>query len=277
MNEHFMNVLFVGDIVGIPGQRMLQKHLDRLVKEHAIDVVLVNGENSAPDGRGITPTIVQFLKELGVDLVTTGNHIWAKKEIIPYIATHKDILRPINFPNGCPGVGATIISSKSGKGLLGVINVQGRIFMRDLVGCPFRAVESVLSYVKAQTNCIFIDMHSEATSEKMGIAYYFDGKVSAVVGTHTHVQTADERVLPQGTAYITDVGMGGSLNSMIGMKADIIIKNMLTQMPVKFAVETQGPFVLSAVVVKINTATGLAQSIKRIYIVDTDLVVESPQ
>ena len=270
-----MNVLFVGDIVGIPGQRMLQKHLEKIITTQAIDIALVNGENSAADGRGITPQIMESLKELGVDLVTSGNHIWAKKEIVPYIASHKDLLRPINFPGGCPGVGVAVVTSKRSNATLGVINVQGRIYMRELVSCPFRAVESALSYLKSQTNCIFIDMHAEASSEKIGLAHYFDGQVSAVVGTHTHVQTADERILPGGTAYITDAGMGGALNSMIGMKTDIILKNMLTQMPVKFMVETTGPFILCAVVVTIDEKTGRASAIKRVQVIDNELIVEN--
>lgn len=259
-------ILFIGDLVGDPGRAIFQKHIQKLKEQHAIDATIVNGENSAPDGRGVTPQNMQFFKECGVDVVTSGNHIWAKKEIIPYITENKDLLRPANFPAGCPGTGVAAFNIKGVT--LGVMNLQGRVFMRELVNCPFRTADTGLSFLQARTNLIFVDMHAETTSEKLGMAYYLDGKVSAVVGTHTHIQTADDRVLPGGTAYITDVGMGGALNSMIGMKKEIILKNMLTQMPVKFAVETEGPFVLSGVVVTLNTETGKAQSIKRIYIVD---------
>lgn len=259
-------ILFIGDLVGDPGRAIFQKHLQRVRDAHAIDMVIVNGENSAPDGRGVTPQGMEFFKNLGVDIVTSGNHIWAKKEIIPYITDNKDLLRPANFPAGCPGTGVTTLNVKGVT--VGVLNLQGRVFMRELVNCPFRAADSALTFLQSKTNIIFVDMHAETTSEKLGMGYYLDGKVSAVVGTHTHIQTADDRVLPGGTAYITDVGMGGALNSMIGMKKEIILKNMLTQMPAKFAVETEGPFVLSGVVIAIDTATGKAQSIKRIYIVD---------
>lgn len=261
-----LQVLFIGDLVGYPGQSIFQKHIQKLRDTHSIDVVIVNGENSAPDGRGITPQVMEFFASLKVDVVTSGNHIFAKKEIYPYLTSNKDLLRPANFPAACPGTGVTTIMVKGTT--LGILNLQGRVFMRELVNCPFRAADSALTFLQARTNCIFVDMHAETTSEKLGMGYYLDGKVSAVVGTHTHVQTADERILPEGTAYITDVGMGGSLNSMIGMKKEIILKNILTQMPVKFAVETEGPFVLSGVVVSIDTSTGKALKIKRIYIVD---------
>lgn len=259
-------ILFIGDLVGDPGRAIFQKHIQRLRDAHNPDMVIVNGENSAPDGRGVTPQGMEFFKGLGVNIVTSGNHIWAKKEIVPYITDNKDLLRPANFPAGCPGTGVTTVNIDGIT--VGVLNLQGRIFMRELVNCPFRAADSALTYLQSKTNIIFVDMHAETTSEKLGMAYYLDGKVSAVVGTHTHIQTADDRVLPSGTAYITDVGMGGSLNSMIGMKKEVILKNMLTQMPVKFVVETEGPFVLSGVVVTIDTTTGKAQSIKRVYIVD---------
>jgi metallophosphoesterase (TIGR00282 family) len=262
-------LLFIGDLVGDPGRALFQKNVGTLREKHKIDFVVVNGENSAADGRGITPTIMASFKEMGVDLVTSGNHIWAKKEIIPYFNDHKDLLRPANFPAGCPGSGVAILTSQSGF-TLGVLNLQGRVFMRELVNCPFRAADSALTFLKSRTDCILVDMHAEASSEKMGMGYYLDGQVSAVVGTHTHVQTADERILPGGTAFISDVGCGAALNSMIGMKTEIIIKNMLTQMPVKFAVETEGPFQLCGVIITIED-TGKALAIERLQIVDHDL------
>lgn len=259
-------ILFIGDLVGDPGRAVFQRHIQKLRDQYHPDMVIVNGENSAPDGRGVTPQTMEFFKFHGVNIVTSGNHIWAKKEIIPYITEHKDLLRPANFPAGCPGSGVATVTINGIT--VGILNLQGRVFMRELVNCPFRAADSALTYLNAKTNIIFVDMHAETTSEKLGMGFYLDGKVSAIVGTHTHIQTADDRVLPGGTAYITDVGMGGSLNSMIGMKKEVMLKNILTQMPVKFVVETEGPFVLSGVIVTINTTTGKADHIKRIYIVD---------
>jgi len=263
---NIITVLCIGDLVGDPGRAMFARHISQIKKDYNIDVVIVNGENSASDGRGITPQIMGFFKNNGVDIVTSGNHIWAKKEIYAYLTENKDLLRPINFPNGCPGTGIATIQYQGIT--LGIINVQGRTFMQQQVNCPLRAVDSALTFLKSRTNCIIVDMHAEASSEKMALAYYLDGQVSAVIGTHTHVQTADERILPKGTAYITDIGMGGALHSLIGMKQDIIIKTMLTQMPMKFVVETEGPLIMCGVVIAINTETGKAQNIKRLYIVD---------
>ena len=259
-----LKLLFIGDLVGDPGRAIFGRQIGRLVDENKIDMVVVNGENSATDGRGITPQIMEFFIKLGVHVVTTGNHVWAKKEIYPYIATSKQLLRPANFPAGCPGSGVTMVKVKDVA--VGVLNLQGRVFMRELVNCPFKAADSALTFLKNYTSCILVDMHAEASSEKMGLAYYLDGKVSAVVGTHTHVQTADERILPGGTAYITDVGMGGARNSMIGMKTETILQNMLTQMPVKFVVETEGPLFMNGVIITIDPATGKATDIKRIAI-----------
>lgn len=263
-----IKILFLGDIVGDPGRAIFKKHARALRQEHGIDLLIVNGENAASDGRGITPTICHFFKEHGADVITTGNHIWAKKEIIPFIDTEKELLlRPLNFPSGCPGSGVTLVKTASGIPI-GVINVQGRTFMKEQLSCPLRAVDSALTFLQSRTPIIFVDMHAEATSEKMGMGYYLDGRVSAVVGTHTHVPTADERILPQGTAYITDVGMAGALNSMIGMKKEIIIRQMLTQMPAKYMVETELPYQMCGVVVTIEPSTGRALAIERIKVVD---------
>jgi 2',3'-cyclic-nucleotide 2'-phosphodiesterase len=261
-----IRLLMLGDIVGAPGRAILQKHISHVRDTYAIDAVIVNGENSASDGRGITSRIVKFFKHNGVDIVTSGNHIWQKREIYSYLTDHRDLLRPLNFPSACPGVGVTTFV-KNGV-TIGVINAQGRVFMRELVSCPFRAVESAITFLKPKTHIIVVDMHGEATSEKLGLAWYFDGQLSAVVGTHTHVQTADERILPQGTAYISDLGMAGTINSMIGMKKEPIIQNMLTQMPIKFEVETQGPVMLSGVWIDIDVTTGKALAIERIRITD---------
>lgn len=267
-----LRILFLGDIVGVPGRAMLQKHLPSIKEQFSIDAVIVNGENSAATGRGITPRIMRFFKHNGVSVVTSGNHIWASRDIHDYFLTNNDLIRPANFPADCPGSGVTTFMV---KGLtVAVINVQGRIFMREHVSCPFRAVESILTYLKSRTNIIVVDMHAEATSEKMGLGFFLDGRVSAVVGTHTHIQTTDNRVLPQGTAYISDLGMAGALNSMIGMKKEPIIQNFLMQMPSKFSVETEGPMLLSGVFIDIETSTGKARDIQRIRIIDENLIFD---
>ncbi len=265
-----IRILCVGDVVGATGRSILQKHLDRIRTQHKIDAVIVNGENSA-QGKGITPDIAMFFKGLGVQVVTTGNHVWDKRDIIPYITVNKDLLRPANYPSETPGVGVTTFTVNGIT--VGVINLQGRVFMRELVDCPFRSAASILTYLHHRTNVIVVDFHAETTSEKMALAYYLDGKVSALVGTHTHVQTADERVLPGGTAYITDLGMVGSLNSMIGMKKEPIIQQFLTQMPTRYTVDTSAPGVLSGVWIEIDCSTGKAIKIERVRIVDNDLVL----
>lgn len=263
-----LRVLLIGDVVGVTGRAMFQKHIAQVKKAHNIDAIIVNGENSS-QGKGITSRIVNFFKHNGANVITSGNHIWANREIIPYIDQHEDVLRPANFPSGVPGKGVTTFTV--GGHTIGVINLQGRVFMRELIDCPFRTVESVLTYLKTKTNIIFVDMHAETTSEKMGIGWFLDGKVSGVVGTHTHVQTADERVLPGGTAFITDLGMCGSWNSMIGMKKEPIIQHFLYQMPVKFTVETSSPVIMCGVWIEVDTATGKATKIERVRVIDNDL------
>lgn len=267
-----LRIMMVGDVVGDTGRAMFKKHVQHLKKEYNIDSIILNGENSSSTGRGISPRLVQFFREHGVDVVTSGNHIWRNKEIYSYLNEHRDLLRPANFPGGTPGVGVTTYLCKGI--VVGVINIQGRIFMHEDVDCPFRAVDSLLTYLKTKTNVILIDFHAEATSEKLAMAYYVDGRVSAQVGTHTHVQTADERILPGGTAYITDLGMAGSLNSAIGMQKDPILTTFLTQMPARFEVDDSMPLVLSAVCIEIESDTGRAVSIKRIYLVDNDVVID---
>lgn len=264
-----IRILLLGDIAGTSGCAVFQKHIKQIRDKYKIDAVIVNGENSAPDGRGITPKLMHFFKHNHVDIVTSGNHIWAKKEIYQYLNENKDLLRPANFPTGCPGVGVTTFTCKSAT--VGVINLQARTFMREQLACPFRTADSLLTYLKSKTNIIVVDFHGEATAEKLGLAYYLEGQISALVGTHTHVQTADERVLPGGTAYITDLGMAGALNSMIGMKKEPVIQNFLTQMPQKFVIETQGPMVLSGVYVDIDAQTGKALKIERVYLVDPEV------
>jgi len=261
-----MRILFIGDIVGEPGRNMFQKHISTVCDKYAIDSVVVNGENSHDKGRGITPKIAEFFKNNKVNLITTGNHIWYSRDIYPYLENNNFLLRPANFPSDTPGAGIGFFECKGAK--VAVINVLGRVFMRENLDCPFKTVESLLSYAYSKTKIVFIDMHAEATSEKAGIGYFFDGKVSGIVGTHTHVPTADERILPNGTAFITDLGMTGALNSMLGMRKGPIIQNFMTQMPTRFAVESEGPMVMYGAWIEVDMDSGEALKIERIKIVD---------
>lgn len=265
-------VLMLGDLVGFAGISMFVKHMPRLKDRYNPDFVVVNGENSAPNGRGITPKIAETLLAHGADVITTGNHVWNQREIYAFIQENRHVLRPANFPAGSPGVGVVTIV-KNGVSL-GVINVQGRVFMRELSACPFRTIDSALTLLKSQTSMVVVDVHAEATAEKAALAYYVDGRVSAIVGTHTHVQTADERILPGGTAFLTDLGMGGALNSNIGMKKEAVIQNFLTQMPTKFEVDYEPPMQLCGLALEINTTTGKTISVERIRIIDNDIVVQ---
>jgi metallophosphoesterase (TIGR00282 family) len=264
-----VRILLLGDIVGAAGRAMFAKHIKELKEKHAIDAIIVNGENSSNQGRGITPAIA--FKEHGAQCVTTGNHVWHRNEIYSYLQASNYVLRPANFPPGVPGVGVMTFTIKNYT--IAVVNLQGRVFMREEVDDPFRMIDSILAFLKDKTPIIFIDFHAEATSEKHGLAYYCAGRVSGVVGTHTHVQTADERILPGGTAYITDLGMAGALNSMLGMQKGSIIQHFLTQLPVKFIVDTQPPFVMSGVIITVDAATGRAQKIERVRIIDEALQV----
>lgn len=265
-----LRVLLVGDVVGPSGIALFQKHSAQIKQKHAIDFIIVNGENSASNGRGLTAKGVTTLHEAGANVVTTGNHVWDQKDIYSYINEHHNLLRPANFPPGVPGVGATVVMCQNQK--IAVINIQGRVFMREQIDCPFRAMDEILQYIRPQTPHIFVDFHAEITAEKMAMGHYLDGKVSAVVGTHTHVATADERILPLGTAFVTDLGMTGALNGMLGMKKEPIISRMINQMPTRFEVETVGPWVLSGVYVEIEVGTGKALAISRVRIVDSEFV-----
>jgi hypothetical protein len=270
MHGNTLKVLFIGDVMSTPGRSMLIKHVTGLKKQYAIDVCIANGENAAFDGRGLTPKIKEHMHECGVDVITTGNHVWAKKELVAFFAsvpTPNTLLRPINYPAGCPGTGVTIFTVGMTK--VGIINVAGRVFLKDMVTCPFRALESALTFVRSQTDIVIVDMHAETSAEKRAVAHYFDGNVSLFCGTHTHVPTADEQVLPGGTAYITDVGMCGPRDGIIGMRPDIITQHFLTQMPNKFMVQLQGSYQLQAVVCGIDVDTGKALSIERIQVIDT--------
>jgi 2',3'-cyclic-nucleotide 2'-phosphodiesterase len=267
-----LRLLFLGDIVGAAGRAIFQKHIEKIKKTHNINVVIVNGENCA-HGRGITSKNMRFFKHNGVDVVTSGNHIWRHKEIYQYLDENADLLRPANFPAGVPGVGVTTFMVEGHR--IGIMNLQGRVFMKDLIDCPFYKADAIVEKLREKTNIIFLDFHAEATSEKMAMSFFLDGRVSGVVGTHTHVQTADERILPGGTAHITDLGMSGSFNSMLGMKKESVIHNFLTALPVKFVPDTAVPIVLSGAWIEVDTNSGKAVKIERVMIIDNDLQVGS--
>jgi 2',3'-cyclic-nucleotide 2'-phosphodiesterase len=231
-----MNILFIGDIVGAPGRRAVAELLPRAVDRYRIDLVVANGEN-ASGGIGITPQVADEFLSQGVDVLTSGNHIWKHKEILPYLEDTDRLLRPANYPPEAPGRGLAIVETAAGQSVA-ILNLEGRVFMNALE-CPFRTADRVLETLSPHVKVILVDMHAEATSEKQALGWYLDGRVSAVVGTHTHVQTADERILPGGTGYISDVGMTGPVDSVIGMKREIIMERFLTQRPQPFKVATQ--------------------------------------
>ena len=227
-----IKVLFFGDVVGNPGRTVFQKHVNRLKEKFDASAIVVNGENSNHNGRGITSKIAKFFKHNGADVITTGNHVWAQNDAQHYFDTHEDMVRPANFPDECPGKGYHIFHADGVS--IGVINIQGRVFMHESLSCPFKKADELVKEVRKRTNIIFVDFHAETTAEKAALGYYLDGRVSGFVGTHTHVQTADERVLPKGTAFITDLGMAGALHSSLGMKLTPIISRFQVQMPHRF-------------------------------------------
>jgi metallophosphoesterase (TIGR00282 family) len=255
-----VNLLFLGDVNGRAGRNLVREHLDRLVDRHAIDYAVANVENAA-DGFGITPGLAAELEGLGLHVMTSGNHIWDKAEILPYIEEHRNLLRPHNYPAGAPGTGVHVGSTASGIPVA-VVNLMGRVFMSPLE-CPFRTADRVLKELEGRCRVILVDMHAEATSEKVAMGWHLDGRVSAVLGTHTHVQTADERVLPGGTAVITDVGMTGARDSVIGIEKELALRRFLQQMPVRFACARKNPR-LCGVVVEVEESTGRARGIQRL-------------
>lgn len=255
-------VIFIGDIIGKPGRDALRALLPNLKSKLHPDMIVANGENSA-GGFGITREIASELFNLGIDVVTSGNHIWDKKEAVEFIKRETRVLRPLNYPPGVPGNGSYVHSLDDGSNIA-VINVSGRVYMANY-DCPFRTTMAEVERLGKITNNIIVDFHAEATSEKVAFGYWLDGRVSAVVGTHTHVQTADERVLGGGTAYISDVGMTGPVDSIIGVDKEQIIDRFLTLMPRKFET-AKGPSVLCAVLLEIDEKTGRAASIKRLQI-----------
>jgi metallophosphoesterase (TIGR00282 family) len=255
-----MKILFIGDIVGRPGRDAINKLLPGLKEEFSLDFIIANAEN-ASGGSGITQKVAEELFASGVDVLTSGDHIWKKREIFEFINQEERILRPLNFPVGAPGRGSTVFKTK--KGLkIGVINIAGRVFMEALE-CPFKTSIAAAQELAKETNIIIVDMHAEATSEKIALGWYLDGRVSAVLGTHTHIQTADERILTQGAAYITDVGMSGPYDSVIGRRKEDVLERFITGIPVRFEV-AQENIQLHGVVLDIDEETGKAKSIVRI-------------
>ncbi len=254
-----LKILFIGDIVGETGRRMVKNYLPLVKGENKVDFVIANGENLS-GGFGITKEKAEEMFNSGINIMTSGNHIWDKKEILNFIENEPRILRPANFPSQVPGKGSIVVSLNSSK--VGIINLQGRIFMEPL-NSPFEVAISEIEKIKKEANVIIVDFHGEATSEKTAMGWFLDGKVSAVVGTHTHVMTADEKILPNGTAYITDVGMTGAKDSVIGIKKEHALTRFLKCIPQRLEAE-KGKGIFSAVLLRIDSISGKALEIKRI-------------
>jgi len=257
-----VKILFIGDIVGKPGREALSRELHRLVDRYMIDLVIANGENAA-GGFGLTVETANDLFRMGIHALTSGNHIWDKKDALDFIKKEERLVRPANYPEGTPGRGSTIVSTPGGV-KVAILNLEGRVFMNNL-DCPFRIADREIAQLKTVTPIIFVDFHAEATSEKASLGWYLDGRVSAVIGTHTHVQTSDERILTGGTAYMTDAGMTGPFESVIGVRKEEAIEKFITQRPSKFEVAKKD-IRINAVAVQVDERTGLAMGIERISV-----------
>src|SRR4026208_223515 len=266
-----LTILFLGDIVGEPGRSAVIARLPELKEKYGLDFIIVNGENTA-GGRGITGRITIDLLRAGVSVITTGDHIWDQKEIFGFIDTEPRLLRPINYPEGAPGHGAIVLETAKGK--VGVINVQCRTFMLPILENPFRVMQAAVEKMRTETPVILVDVHGETTSEKIALGRFLDGKVSAVLGTHTHVQTADEQIFPGGTAFLCDAGMCGPVNSIIGRAVEPIVQRFISNLPAQFPVAT-GEVRLRGALVEINETTGRALRISRINEAATASLEES--
>ncbi len=258
-----MKVLFIGDIVGKPGRRAIKRLLPGIIEGNAIDFVIANCENAA-GGFGVTRDIMDELLQNPIDVFTSGNHIWDKKEMVDCFDEYRMLLRPINYPEGTPGRGSIVAQCKEGGPPIAVLNLEGRVFMRPL-DCPFRAAEREVASLRTETPVVIVDIHAETTSEKQAMGWFLDGRVSAVIGTHTHVQTADEGILPKGAAYITDAGMTGPFDSILGMRTDIVIERFLTSRPNKFDVAKRDVR-LQGVIVEIDDESGRGLHITRVHV-----------
>jgi metallophosphoesterase (TIGR00282 family) len=257
-----MKILFIGDIIGSPGRMAVRELLPALISKKKIDFVIANCENAAA-GFGVTRKNMEELFSYHIDVLTSGNHIWNKKEVLEFIGDTERLLRPANYPPTTPGAGSVLIPLPTGE-YVGVLNLAGRIFMQP-IDCPFVAAKNKIAELREKTKIIIVDIHAEATSEKKALGWYLDGEVSAVLGTHTHVQTADEEILPQGTAYISDAGMTGPFDSVIGIKKEIIIEKFLNQMPNKFEL-AKDDIRMQGVIMNIDAVSGKANSIDRISV-----------
>ena len=253
-----MRILFIGDIFGAPGRRIVADHLQDIIQTNEIDLAIANAENAA-GGFGITPSIAEELLGMGLDILTSGNHVWDKRELYDYFARQPRLLRPANYPDA-PGAGSIVYRTKRGLDCA-VLNLQGRVYMPS-TDCPFRKADQILAALDPSVRVKFVDFHAEVTSEKIAMGWYLDGRVSAVVGTHTHVATADTRILPGGTAYQTDCGMTGPYDSVIGVETQIILQRFLTALPVRMEAAKQKPE-LHAVIVEVDEVTGKARSVRR--------------
>lgn len=252
--------MMIGDICGRPGRHTAAHFIPILKQEYSLDLIIANGENSA-GGVGITAKVFDELLAIGIDIITTGNHVWDKKEIFNFIDNEKCLIRPANYPPGTPGKGYQIVSIQNRK--VAVINLLGRTFMPP-IDCPFRTINQIFSEIGAICEIIIIDFHAEATSEKLALGWYLDGKVSCVAGTHTHIQTADERILPQGTAYISDLGMVGPWNSILGVDKEPVITKFLTGLPIKFNVAADDDTIFCAIIIQIDDHSSKVNNIIRI-------------
>ena len=266
MDQNVVKVLCLGDVVGRPGRQALRSKLMALREARGIDCVIANCENIA-GGSGVTVDTADELFTSGVDVLTSGNHVWRKKEAFELLERDHRLIRPANYPEGVAGSGSTVIETLSGV-KIGVLNLMGRVFM-DSIDCPFQVAESEIKRLKEETSVVVVDMHAEATSEKVVMGWFLDGKVSAVFGTHTHIQTADERILPAGTGYITDVGMTGPYQSIIGMRADKVVRRFLLQSKASFEVAKRDVR-LAGIVVDIDEHAGRAQRLERLLIAEDD-------
>jgi len=255
-----IRILFLGDIVGEPGRQAVIQRVPRLREERGIDFVIANGENSA-GGRGITPKIAIDLLRCGVAVITTGDHVWDQRDLAAWLPTEPRVLRPANYPAGAPGFSSVVLDTA--KGPVGVLNLQGRTFMQPILENPFHVANAEVEKLRAQTPVIFVDMHAETTSEKIAMGRHLDGRVSAVVGTHTHTQTADERVFPGGTAFLCDAGMCGPDDSVLGRAIEPIVGRFLSNLPVNFPI-ARGPVRLCGAIIDIDEATGRATAIERL-------------
>ncbi|MFH0898630.1 MAG: TIGR00282 family metallophosphoesterase [bacterium] len=268
--KEVVRFIFLGDIIGEPGLELFKKWAPILKEKYKADALVVNGENASKNGNGLSPHEIEILKTYGATVITTGNHAWDCKSVYNLLEERDDVLRPLNYPSGCPGKGFCLFQVHNYT--VAVVNLHGRVFVKDLIDCPFKAIESLLLFLKHKTNIIFIDFHAEATSEKKAMGLFLDGKVSGVYGTHTHVQTTDETILPGGTSFITDLGNCGAVNSVIGFEFEGVIRRLTIHHKFgKFVVEKNGPMEVSGLYVEVDAKTGKSVKVERIRVIDNDL------